>query len=242
MKAYLLSLLRGAVGSYLSVTVLVVGSSVLAGCASLPELNHSQTVSPTHQPEKQLPDHLSLQCASIWQQEDAETLANPLYWLRGMECAQRLSPAEARFEARHWSALTWQDTFKRGILLSPAKITPVERRRYMTQLDMLATDIPLQLRSLFMVWRDGQRSQLSLVEERSRYSKLQHATESQLDELRQTQQLLRNELELTTRKLETLSDIERQLSSRKPGSNYVPETHNIDTQDNLGQLPQEAQP
>lgn len=235
MKAYLLTLLRDAISSRLAVLLLVAGSSMLLGCKSLPELHHSQTINPINVPEQQLPDYFSAQCSSIWQQDDVDTLENPLYWLRGMECAQRLSPAEARAEARQWPALSWQDTFKRGILLSPAKITPAERRKYMTQLDMLATDIPLQIRSLFIVWRDGQRAQLSLVEERSRYTKLQQTTDSQLDELRQTQQFLRNELAITTRKLETMSDIERQLSSRKPGSNYVPEEQNSGSQESNGQ-------
>ena len=242
MKAYLLTLLRGVTVSRLTATLLVAGSGVLMGCASLPELHHSPAASQAHLPEQQLPDYLSTQCSNIWQQDDADTLENPLYWLRGMECAQRLSPEEARSEARQWSAITWQDTFKRGILLSPAKITPAERRKYMTQLDMMATDIPLQIRSLFIVWRDGQRAQLSLVEERSRYTKLQQTTDSQLEELRQTQQFLRNELEITTRKLETMSDIERQLSSRKPGSNYVPEEPESETQDNKGQLIEEDRP
>ena len=235
MKAYLLTLLRGAIRSRLTGLLLVAGSGVLMGCTSLPELHHSQTVNQMNLPEQQLPDYLSAQCSNIWQQDDVDTLENPLYWLRGMECAQRLSPAEARIEARQWSALTWQDTFKRGILLSPAKITPAERRKYMTQLDMLATDIPLQIRSLFMVWRDGQRAQLSLVEERSRYTKLQQTTDSQLDELHQTQQFLRNELDIATKKLETMSDIERQLSSRKSGSNYVSEEQRSDTQGSSGQ-------
>lgn len=242
MKAYLLTLLRGAIGSRLAAILLVAGSGVLMGCASLPELHHSQSVNQTHLPEQQLPDYLSTQCSSIWEQDEPETLENPLYWLRGMECAQRLSPEEARIEARQWQELTWQDTFKRGILLSPAKITPAERRKYMTQLDMLATDIPLQVRSLFIVWRDGQRAQLSLVEERSRYTKLQQTTDSQLDELQQTQQFLRNELEITIRKLETMSDIERQLSSRKPGSNYVPEEQSSETQESNGQQQTEDQP
>ena len=242
MKAYLLTLLHGAIGSRLTATLLVAGSGVLMGCASLPELHHSQTTNQAHSPEQQLPDYLSAQCSNIWQQDDADTLENPLYWLRGMECAQRLSPEDARIEAHQWSAITWQDTFKRGILLSPAKITPVERRKYMTQLDMLATDIPPQIRSLFIVWRDGERAQLSLVEERSRYTKLQQTTDSQLDELRQTQQFLRNELEITTRKLETMSDIERQLSSRKPGSNYVPEEPASEPQDSKGQLIEEDKP
>lgn len=242
MKEYLLTLLRGAIGSRLAATMLVAGSGVLMGCTSLPELHHAENVNQTHLAEQQLPDYLSAQCSNIWQQHSVDTLENPLYWLRGMECAQRLSPAEARSEARQWSELTWQDTFKRGILLSPAKITPAERRKYMTQLDMLATDIPLQIRSLFIVWRDGQRAQLSLVEERSRYTKLQQTTDSQLDELRQTQQFLRNELEITSRKLETMSDIERQLSSRKPGSNYIPEEPNSEVRDNQEQLSEEDKP
>lgn len=239
MKAYLLTLLRGA---RLAATLLVAGSGVLMGCASLPELHHSQTANQVHLPEQQLPDYLSTQCSNIWQQDDANILENPLYWLRGMECAQRLSPEKARIEAHQWPAITWQDTFKRGILLSPAKITPAERCKYMTQLDMLATDIPPQIRSLFILWRDGQRAQLSLVEERSRYTKLQQTIDSQLDEFRQTQQFLRNELEVTTRKLETMSDIERQLSSRKPGSNYVPEESSSEIQDSKEQLIEEDKP
>lgn len=236
MKAYLLTLLRGVTGSRLTATLLVAGSGVLIGCASLPELQHLQAA------EQQLPDYLSTQCSNIWQLDDADTLENPLYWLRGMECAQQLSPEDAKIEARQWPAITWQDTFKRGILLSPAKITPVERRNYMTQLDMMATDIPPQIRSLFIVWRDGQRAQLRLVEERSRYIKLQQATDSQLEKFRQTQRFLRNELEIKTRKLETMSDIERQLSSRKPGSNYVPEKSESEKQDNKGQFIEEDRP
>ena len=242
MKAYLLPRLTGRIGPCLTAILLLVVSSVLNGCVARPELNHSQPVSQASLQEKSLPGYLSTQCAHIWQQEETETLASPLYWLRAMECAPRLSPAEARAEAREWPALSWQDTFKRGILLSPAKITPVERRRYMQQLDMLATDIPLQVRSLFILWRDGQRAQLSLTEERNRYSKLQQVTDEQRNELQQAQQRLRNELEVTTRKLETLSDIERQLSTRKPGSNYVPEAHSNDGPDNRGQSPQEAKP
>lgn len=53
-----------------------------------------------------------------------------------------------------------------------------------------------------------------------RYSKLQQASDSDLDTLRQQQQHLQSQLDLTTRKLENLTDIERQLSTRKHGGNY----------------------
>ena len=56
-----------------------------------------------------------------------------------------------------------------------------------------------------------------------RYSKLQQASDSELDTLRQQQQHLQSQLDLTTRKLENLTDIERQLSTRKPGGNYNPD-------------------
>ncbi len=66
-----------------------------------------------------------------------------------------------------------------------------------------------------------------LSEERSCYSKLQQSTDSELDTLRQQQQHLRTQLDTTTRKLENLTDIERQLSCRvniSPSSSAVPDS------------------
>ena len=90
----------------------------------------------------------------------------------------------------------------------------------MTRLDTFVVNLPVQIRPVYQLWRDGQTLQLQLSEERSRYSKLQQSTDSELDTLRQQQQHLRTQLDTTTRKLENLTDIERQLSSRKyqPGS------------------------
>jgi hypothetical protein len=45
----------------------------------------------------------------------------------------------------------------------------------------------------------------------------------ELDTLRQQQQFAQ-QLDTTTRKLENLTDIERQLSSRKPAGNYLPDS------------------
>ncbi|VEC51210.1 putative alpha helix protein [Klebsiella aerogenes] len=72
----------------------------------------------------------------------------------------------------------------------------------------------VQVRPLYQLWRDGQTRQLQLVEERARYAKLQQSSDSELETLRQQELALREQLELTTRKLENLTDIERQLSSR----------------------------
>ncbi|MRT57148.1 two-component system QseEF-associated lipoprotein QseG [Enterobacteriaceae bacterium RIT693] len=233
MNVFLLrDLRRGALPRLLCwVSGAVAGAALLTGCAPATVSSSLNEAHKPHIPEQQIPDYLSTDCTEIWALTGHDVISNPLYWLRGMDCAQRLPPAEARAEARQWPAETWQDTFRRGILLSTAKITPTERRRYMTQLDSMTNEVPAQVRSLFEIWRDGQSSLLKLSDERTRYSKLQQSTDGELDTLREQQQRLRSQLDLTTRKLENLTDIERQLSSRKPGSSLVPDTHSSDDND-----------
>lgn len=198
---------------------------LLTGCV---QNTVTSLIKPHHhpqEPEQQLADYLSTRCQEIWQIQGHDTVNNPLFWLRSMDCAARLPPAEARAMARQWPSESWHETFKRGILLSNAKITPTERRRYMTRLNEITSEVPTQVRSLYQVWRDGQASLLDLSDERLRYSKLQQSADGELDTLREQQRRLRGQLELTTRKLENLTDIERQLSSRKPGSNYLPDSN-----------------
>lgn len=175
-------------------------------------------------PVYQLADYLATECSDIWALQGKSTETNPLYWLRVMDCAERLMPAQSRQQARKYDDGSWQNTFKQGILLADAKITPYERRQLVARIDALSTEIPAQVRPLYQLWRDGQVLQLQLAEERQRYSKLQQTSDNELDTLRQQHQLLQQQLELTTRKLENLTDIERQLSTRKPGGNFVPDT------------------
>ncbi|WP_312624983.1 two-component system QseEF-associated lipoprotein QseG [Scandinavium sp.] len=203
---------------------LLAGASCLwlAGCVSAPQT--ASTGDEDKLPQQQVADFLSTDCADVWSLHGAATEKNPLYWLRSMDCAERLSPEMARSEARLHSDESWQDALRRGILLGSAKITPLERREMVTRLDTFSPQIPTQVRPLYQFWRDGQSLQLQLSDERSRYSKLQQTTDAELDILRQQQQHLSSQLELTTRKLENLTDIERQLSSRKPaGSNFTPD-------------------
>ena len=103
-------------------------------------------------------------------------------------------------------------------------VTPYERRQLVARIEALSTEIPAQVRPLYQLWRDGQALQLQLAEERQRYSKLQQSSDSELDTLRQQHHVLQQQLELTTRKLENLTDIERQLSTRKPAGNFSPDT------------------
>ncbi|PLL29173.1 hypothetical protein CWN50_24630, partial [Klebsiella michiganensis] len=101
--------------------------------------------------------------------------------------------------------------------------TPNERRDLVASLDAFSPQIAAQVRPLYQLWRDAQGRQLQLIEERSRYAKLQQSSDAELETLRQQEIELRSQLELTTRKLENLTDIERQLSSRKPGGNFSPD-------------------
>ncbi|WP_354690068.1 two-component system QseEF-associated lipoprotein QseG [Phytobacter sp. RSE-02] len=197
---------------------------LLAGCVSQTPEHAVHEQFEEQLPEHQLADFLLTDCGNIWSLTGQAFDTNPLFWLRSMDCAGRLAPAEARAEARVWPDDTWQDAFKRGILLSSAKITPLERRENITRLDVLSPQIPAPVRPLYQLWRDGQTSQLQLAEERGRYGKLQQSTDAELDTLRQQQQFLREQLDTTTRKLENLTDIERRLSSRKPAGNDLPDS------------------
>ena len=190
----------------------------LAGCSAStsPHAADGKTLSAL--PQHQVADFLSVECADIWSLQSEASDKNPLYWLRGIDCADRLAPVQARAEARQHDANSWQDAFKRGILLADAKITPNERRDLVASLDAFSPQIAAQVRPLYQLWRDGQVLQLSLSDERQRYSKLQETSDGQLDALRLQQQQLQGELDLTTRKLQNLTDIERQLSTRKPGA------------------------
>ncbi|MGL5240645.1 MAG: two-component system QseEF-associated lipoprotein QseG [Kluyvera ascorbata] len=195
-----------------------VACLMLSGCNATLLPHHNGGSGEGNEPRQQVADYQSTDCDDIWSLNGDTAENNPLYWLRGMDCADRLSATRARAEASAQAADRWQGALKRGILLANAKITPAERRQLVGDIDALSSQIPSRIRPLYQVWRDGQALQLSLSEERLRYSKLQETSDGQLDALRQQQQQLQAELELTTRKLQNLTDIERQLSSRKPGA------------------------
>ncbi|MXE95505.1 two-component system QseEF-associated lipoprotein QseG [Escherichia coli] len=181
----------------------------LLGCVQ----SHNKPAIDTPAEEKipvyQLADYLSTECSDIWALQGKSTETNPLYWLRAMDCADRLMPAQSRQQARQYDDGSWQNTFKQGILLADAKITPYERRQLVARIDALSTEIPAQVRPLYQLWRDGQALQLQLAEERQRYGKLQQASDSELDTLRQQHHVLQQQLELTT---------------RKPAGNFSPDT------------------
>ena len=187
---------------------------VLAGCVSHAPQSAISGKQEDKWPDNQLADFLSTRCEDIWNLSGHDVENNPLFWLRGIDCAQRLAPVDARMKA----AMLDEDTagrFQAWDFTGRCENYPVERRANVTRLDTFVINLPAQVRPVYQLWRDGQTLQLQLSEERSRYSKLQQSTDSELDTLRQQQQHLRTQLDTTTRKLENLTDIERQLSSRK---------------------------
>jgi hypothetical protein len=191
----------------------------LSGCGASPAASSAHRDAIVAEPEVRLPDYLATECAVVWRNESAAATANPLYWLRAIDCAERLSPAEARAEAHRWPVEGWARAFKNGILMANGNVTPLERRDYVEALDEYSSRFPGAVRPLI---------QLDLSETRSRFAHLQQSSDAQLDALRQQQAQMRQTLNDTQHKLERLTDIERQLSSRKAPdvteSGHAPET------------------
>ncbi len=100
----------------------------LAGCSAGFSPHTAEGTAAPGQAQHQVADFVAVDCADIWAHSSDASDKNPLYWLRGIDCADRLAPAQARAEAKRHTDDSWQDAFRRGILLADAKITPEERR------------------------------------------------------------------------------------------------------------------
>ncbi|RPE02304.1 two-component system QseEF-associated lipoprotein QseG [Candidatus Pantoea deserta] len=187
----------------------------LSGCSVSPAVSSAHRDASVAEPEVRLPDYLATDCSIVWRNESATATGNPLYWLRAIDCAERLSPAEARAEAHRWPVEGWARAFKHAILMANGNVTPPERRDYVESLDEYSSRFPNAVRPLIQLWRSNQVAQLDLSDTRSRFAHLQQSSDAQLDALRQQQTQMRKTLNDTQHKLERLTDIERQLSSRK---------------------------
>ncbi|PKH21857.1 two-component system QseEF-associated lipoprotein QseG [Enterobacterales bacterium CwR94] len=229
-------------GKWLTRGALLALSTLLTGCLSPQPTPHQASVKKPAplMPAVKVVDYLSVECDPLWSFTQADALNSPLYWLRATECAARLSPVDARATARQLSASDWAGSFKQGILLSNGNVTPMERRQYMSVVDNYSAAIPAPVRQVWLLWRDHQLAQLQLSEERSRYASLQETSDVQLDALRQQQIHLTQELNVTRRKLENLTDIERQLSNRKSAADISDTSHGPDKAPANSVAPQES--
>ncbi|WP_170975352.1 two-component system QseEF-associated lipoprotein QseG [Martelella alba] len=157
------------------------------------------------------------ECDKLWQTRDEPSLADAGYWLRAMQCAESLTPSQARLEAAGNGGERWDDAFRESILLDAADITVTERRRAYQRLLGFRSRIPPAVYPVFRLWRQQEALRLILADERGKSQRQLDAAAAQIEQMRQQQQDLQHKLDITTRKLATLTEIERRLSARKQG-------------------------
>ena len=203
---------------------LLLAPLLLTGCSDNPASSRFSQAVQMVIPETKIVDYRTLSCDVLWDLDDKETLENSLYWLRAMDCAERLGSTQARVLAKSLPVTAWSSAFKQGILVSSAEPTMAERRQVVERLNNYSQSVPGAVRPLIQLWREQQVLRISLAEERIRYQRLQDESDAQIDRLRESQTRLQYNLLDTTRKLENLTDIERQLSTRKQLQNEIPET------------------
>ncbi|WP_265495745.1 two-component system QseEF-associated lipoprotein QseG, partial [Providencia heimbachae] len=196
---------------------------LLAGCV---DRAVSGGLNPQQQeaiPDTKVIDYRTAACDTLWQLDDKDALDNALYWLRAMDCADRIGSTQARALAKTVPGDSWSGVFKQSILLGSAQPTSGERRQIIDRINSYRMEFPGSLRPLTQLWRQQQLLQITLFDEKARYQHLQESSDSQIDSLRQSQARLQSQLQDTSRKLENLTDIERQLSSRKQLQGEIPD-------------------
>ncbi|OCA54720.1 two-component system QseEF-associated lipoprotein QseG [Photorhabdus namnaonensis] len=198
-----------------SMILLIFVVFLLAGCVKNPVNNNLTAVTQMVIPEQRVTDYRIAECELMWDLETPPSIENALYWLRLMDCSDRLTSAKARNIAKYTLPVTWDMAFKQSILLNSAGPTLSERRKMVENFNKYRLKFPDSLRALLQLWREQQVQQIAVAEERARFQKLQADTDNKLDRLRESRARLEFELQETSRKLENLTDIERQLSSRK---------------------------
>lgn len=174
-------------------------------------------------PDQQVIDFRVAACETLWDLEGKESIENALYWLRAIDCADRLGPAEAQRLGQSMVVDSWESAFRQSILLSSADPTPAGRRQLLTRVNQYRAEMPGSLRPLVQLWRERQNLEIVLNEERAKAQRAQEANASQIAALHQAQALLQDKLSDTQQKLENLTDIERRLSSRKQLQGELPE-------------------
>jgi len=197
---------------------------VLAGCAPHSASNpYYQQVSDQVVPDSKVIDFRIAPCETLWALDDSDALTNSLYWLRAMDCADRMSDAQARYQAQQIPATSWEQVFKQSILLAGADPDQQQRRALLAKVSEYRGQMPGSIRPLVQLWRERQNLQVVLGDEKARNARQQVMNEEKLQTMIAGQQVLENNLADMRRKLENLTDIERQLSSRKQIQGDLPD-------------------
>lgn len=187
---------------------------VLSGCTP-------KSLTEAQEPEPEIPvvkqktiDYRWAECKTLSSFYD-EGINNALYWLRAIECTNRITTTEAQRQANSVVVTGWDDAFYKSILLERAGMTIADRRTQLVLLESYKLQFPSSMRVLLSTWIENQTLILSLAEEKNRYRRLTTETDNRIDALRKENNALQHELSVTLKKLESLTQIERQLSNRK---------------------------
>lgn len=199
---------------------------LLAGCvktATPPDLSALASVV---LPQERTTDYRIADCHAIWELNSAAATENGLYWLRMIDCADLLSSDTARIMAGKITPDSWDTAFRQSILLNNTGSSANDKRRVLDTLNTYSAGFPVALRPLMTLWRDQLKQAIALSDEHQRYRRLQSDTDGKIDQLRAVNARLQFELQNTTRKLDNLSNIERQLAGRKQPTKAEAELEN----------------
>ncbi|CAG9424303.1 TPA: two-component system QseEF-associated lipoprotein QseG [Providencia alcalifaciens] len=200
---------------------MILFSLILTGCVAKNGQSPLETLAKVVIPEVKTTDYRYASCESIWENQEPVSQENALYWLRMMGCVDRMDADKARAEAKKIEVNDWSTSFTKNILLGSAEPTIAERRQMLDSINTYSLSFPTPIRPLLQLWREQQVQVINLADANARYKRMQQEMDAKLDRLKEDNAKLRFELNSTSRKLENLTDIERQLSSRKKNANEV---------------------
>ncbi|WP_369311962.1 two-component system QseEF-associated lipoprotein QseG [Providencia rettgeri] len=192
---------------------------ILSGCVTKNGQSPLETLAQAVVPEVRVTDYRYASCDTIWENDQPTARENALFWLRMMDCADRTETTQAREKASKIEVMNWSDAFQQNILLNSADPTIAERRKMLDSINTYSLSFPTAVRPLLQLWREQQVQIINLSDAGARYKRLQQEMDTKLDRLKEENAKLAFELNTTSRKLENLTDIERQLSSRKKSTN-----------------------
>lgn len=201
---------------------LVLTPLLLTGCASDKNDGFYQPVEDVI-PESKVVDFRIAPCETLWSLDDSATLSNSLYWLRAMDCSDRMSGTQASYQAAIIPATGWANIFKQSILAAGAEPSQSQRRVLLNSVNDYREQMPGAVRPLLQLWRERQSLQIAFEDEKARNARQQTSNEAKIEEMTNQQKALQDSLAETRRKLENLTDIERQLSSRKQMQGELPD-------------------
>ncbi|PHM73617.1 membrane protein [Xenorhabdus kozodoii] len=197
---------------------------LLTGCVKTNGADNLATLAQSILPEQSVTDYRLKDCDLIWDITKPAAMENGLYWLKFIDCTDRLSSANAREMAKRFNSDTstdWHHVFKQSILISRATSVLAERKKIVENFNRYSAQFPVALRPLLQLWREQQYLKINLAEEKAKFQRFQLDSDNKIDRLKETRAHLEFELHSMSRKLENLTDIERQLSSRKQEQNNV---------------------